>query len=157
MVCQRMHTRQQMSNGLDRYRRNAIAIVLGAMLAILAVHVVRPYFLGSSGVPRFVLGVLPNAAAALALPFLPMVIRRGEWLGRRTLRGFTAVAVLVFMLLLVWEMIQQTVWGIRFDPFDIAASASGAVIAIAIHAGSSSREGLTSERAEPIQSGAAHN
>ena len=126
-----------MAREVERYRRCAAAVVLGAMGIVLAVRIVRPHAGNLSAPLRFLIGTLPNAAAAIGLPFLAVSVRRPdrERSAPRavTLGGFAAAAALVFAVLSVWELVQFGVWRIRFDPFDVAATGVGALAAIVVH------------------------
>lgn len=82
--------------------------------------------------PLYLLGVLPNTAAAVAIPYVLL----GIWANGRPAATYQAAclrfAILAFVTgsgLIAWEFMQQASRSLFFDPHDIAATISGLVLA----------------------------
>ena len=109
-----------------------------AALALLSIgHWVR----GLSGewepALAFFLGVLPNVAAAIAIPFIFMGVLADQKKDAplSVIRNWFFGSVIVsFVSLLGWELIQQKSDRLVFDLNDIGATIVGSAIAIAVFA-----------------------
>ena len=95
--------------------------------------------LSSDGAPAlvYILGVMPNIAAAIAIPFVFMGIfadqRKDASL--RSIRNWFFAAVLVSCTgLFGWESIQQTSNRLVFDIDDLIATFFGSVLSLGIFA-----------------------
>jgi hypothetical protein len=99
------------------------------MASILATHVFRAYWRTFPGSIRWILGVMPNFAAAFSLPFFPAVLQSfmpRSRPGRMNPDLLFACAVSgTFLLLLLWEAVQYWIWRYPFDPNDVLASGAG--------------------------------
>ncbi|QJR37647.1 hypothetical protein [Gemmatimonas groenlandica] len=87
----------------------------------------RVRFSGAESV-MYLMGVLPNVAAAIAIPFILL----GIWADQqpnasydRTRRAFVVVLVGTGVLLVAWEFVQLTSRGLVFDPHDLVATCIG--------------------------------
>ena len=71
---------------------------------------------------------------AISLPFT-FVIYRHHVIGRgsrTSAGGFRAAVLVCFVGLVLLEIVQFVAWGYAFDPYDLAASAAGALVALAL-------------------------
>lgn len=81
------------------------------------------------------LGVLPNAAAAVAIPFVltgmwAEVARTDDPVSCR--RAFYALLVCSTAALVIWEFVQQGSGSLVFDRHDIGATIAGSVAALGL-------------------------
>jgi hypothetical protein len=121
----------------NRTRDVSFASVVGlaGMVAILLVHVGRAFLSG----PEFllwVLGWMPNLAAAIALPFLLLAaywiyIPAGKW-KISTTRLFIVLVIATLLALVGWEIVQYLLWAYPMDAWDITATAVGCALDIAM-------------------------
>jgi len=81
----------------------------------------------------YLLGVLPNVAAAIAIPYVVLSI----WVDQAPTGSFSVVKKRHLMLtvfssvgLIAWEFGQQLSRGLYFDPDDIAATIVGMVLGL---------------------------
>jgi hypothetical protein len=102
-------------------------------LAVLSLgHWARAAGMFSSPVATFILGVLPNVAAAVAIPFITagaladMRKDRQVPIDRRT---FTMLNLGSVAGLVAWEFVQRGSLSLRFDPADLVATVAGAAVA----------------------------
>jgi hypothetical protein len=112
--------------------RRAAAFILTGMAAILATHVLRSHSKHFSDTVKWILGVMPNFAAAFSLPFFS-VLPKVFWPESRINRMnptllFAFAAAGTFLLLLLWEAVQLWIWNIPFDPHDILAGGAGVLL-----------------------------
>jgi hypothetical protein len=121
-----------------------------AALAVLSLgHWARANSGFSSPVATFILGVLPNVAAAVAIPFITagaladMRKDRQVPIDRRT---FTMLNLASVAGLVAWEFVQRGSLSLRFDPADLVATLVGAAVAQWVF-------GWQSSAARPVMSG----
>jgi len=106
---------------------------IGALAILTTVHQLRERTRWSSPAADYLLGVLPNFAAALAITFVLLSIwtdhkRDAPFVSiQRWLLACSAVSVLG---LLVWELIQRTSDRFVFDAGDIGATLLGACLTV---------------------------
>ena len=117
-------------------RRAGLFILIG-MGAILATHVLRAHSRLFPGTIRWILGVMPNFAAAFSLPFF-FSVQKVFWpksvLNRLNPTLLFAFAVAgTFLLLLLWEAVQYWIWRYPFDPDDILASGAGVLLSFLVY------------------------
>jgi hypothetical protein len=98
---------------------------------------VRPLPADADPAVKWIIGVLPNFAAAVWLPFLMEIFvkrmpKTSSW---RISGNFLLFAAASFVLLALWEAVQLWCWKYPFDKFDILASFAGALAAAALHRG----------------------
>jgi hypothetical protein len=115
--------------------RRAAVFLISGMVLILLTHLARacrPGRLHPSF--SFILGVLPNFAAAFSLPFLSIAaealfpklrLRFSNRSSRFLFAVCSVVAALVF-----WEFIQKWAWKIPFDFNDILATLAGGLLSL---------------------------
>jgi hypothetical protein len=102
------------------------------MAAILATHVLRAHSRDFHPAVRWILGVMPNFAAAFSLPFFSVVLKvfwpesRLSRMNPDRLFAFSVAGV--FLLLLLWEAVQFLMWHYPFDTDDILASGAGVLL-----------------------------
>ncbi|MGJ9418108.1 hypothetical protein ACHAC9_10120 [Massilia sp. CMS3.1] len=104
-----------------------------AALAVLSlVHFARR-FEHDPGVVAYLLGVLPNVTAAIAIPFVALSI----WADQRPAETYLAARQVFIWLLLAtaaaligWEMMQQTSRTLIYDPHDIGGTFVGLAVAV---------------------------
>lgn len=107
---------------------------IGALAILSLAQWVRGGTFESTPILAYVLGVLPNLAAAVAIPFVSMA----GWLevyrladpGRHQ-RTFLLWVAFGTVGLVIWELVQRG-GNLVFDPHDIAATMVGAVAAFVI-------------------------
>lgn len=106
----------------------ASLVALSALALLSLVQWVRPRHLVSLEVLVYLLGVLPNLAAVIAITFVLLV----AWLDQHPTaapgdmrRRFRACALFATGGLIVWEVGQRSSRGLRFDYHDIAATVVG--------------------------------
>ncbi len=126
-------------NGMTPRRlRCAAVLVLSGMGLVILTRLARPHLEHAPDCVVFVFGVLPNFAAAFALPFAMIVFLiqflRFKAVEEKPSRYFTWSLAAAFLGLAAWEYIQLVVWGYAFDKNDIMATAAGCVCAAAAHA-----------------------
>jgi hypothetical protein len=114
----------------------SLAGVLG--LALLSgTHWARESIPHPGGALAFALGVLPNLAAAFAMPlilasFLPSI--SGKPPSENARRKFVLLLSFTTLGLCSWELIQTFSQRFYFDLNDLAATLAGAVLAFGTHA-----------------------
>jgi hypothetical protein len=117
-----------------RQMQTAAGFTLVGMALVIITHLVRPQLDNSHQGILFVFGVLPNFAAAFALPFL-MVVFVHQFLRLKLHRdrlsyGFVFLLVVTVCGLIAWEIVQNLLWGYPVDPNDIAATGLGGMCAL---------------------------
>ena len=120
----------------------SVLTLIGILMAPLA-RALRPLPPETGPITTFVVGVLPNFGAGLALPFFLFVSLQQLSLARAPrplFRAFGHAAAVTFFFLLAWEGLQQLVWGYRFDVYDVLATDFGVLAAVAGHRGISGRQ-----------------
>ena len=108
------------------------AVVGLAALGILSlVHRVRGWPFRSGGITDYLIGVLPNVAAALAIPFVLLGIwaeQRREATDVSARRGFLRLTLVTGVGLIGWEFLQQGSRRLVFDAHDIGATLVGLLL-----------------------------
>ena len=110
---------------------------LGGLALLTGGHWMREVSSDGAPVVIYILGVLPNVAAAIAIPFVFMGIfadqRKNASL--RSIRNWFFVSVLVSCAgLFAWELIQRTSDRLVFDIDDLIATLFGSVLSLGIFA-----------------------
>lgn len=104
-----------------------------AALAVLSLgHWARAAGVFSSPVATFILGVLPNVAAAVGIPFITaggLADMRKDRQVPIDLRTFTMLNLGSVAGLVAWEFVQRGSLSLRFDPADLVATLVGAALA----------------------------
>lgn len=101
------------------------------MGALSLVHWGRTLQYDAPEIVFYLMGVLPNVAAAIAIPFVLLSIWADQkptatyQAARRTFAILTLVAVVG---LIAWELMQQSSLSLFFDYHDIAATIFGLVV-----------------------------
>ena len=113
-----------------------------AALAVLSLgHWLRAVRVFDSPFAAFMLGVLPNVAAAVAIPFVAagaLADMRKDRQVPVSRAAFTMLNAGSLVGLAVWEFVQRTSATLRFDLADLVATLVGALIAQAVYARMSS-------------------
>lgn len=101
---------------------------IGALGALSLVHWGRKLPYDGAEITLYLMGVLPNVAAAIAIPFVLLSI----WADQNqsatyaaACRGFAIVTLVAGAGLIAWEFIQQSSRILVFDPHDIGATIVG--------------------------------
>lgn len=112
-------------------------IGIGALAVLSLGHWIRARTGGGPDAYLYVLGVLPNVAAAVAIPFVFLSI----WADQNpsasypaARRWFAGAALVTGAGLVAWELVQQTSRKLVFDPHDLGATAAGLVLAAVLFA-----------------------
>jgi hypothetical protein len=118
-----------------RYQRHASIILLFGPLTVIFVHLIRPLPADLGPAIKWIIGVLPNFAAAVWLPFIietfrKRIMKSSSW---RIFDNFYFLVIAAFLFLILWEAVQLWFWNYPFDKFDILASFVGALAAAALH------------------------
>lgn len=105
---------------------------IAALALLTAVHQLRGIEWSPHPAGVYLIGVLPNFAAAIAITFVLLSIRadqqrNADWTSTR--RAFLACAAISGVGLLAWELFQRTSDRLVFDPHDIAATFVGLGVA----------------------------
>lgn len=115
---------------------------IGALALLSTVHWLRETHSAWPPIGSFLIGVMPNVAAAIAMPFVFI----GIWADQRpnaapaTLwRWFLAALIISFAGLIAWELLQLGPKGLVFDVNDLAATLVGTIIALAFFRGMTPR------------------
>ena len=105
---------------------------IGALGALSLVHWGRKLQFEAPEIILYLMGVLPNVAAAIAIPFVLL----GIWADQKPVATYQAarrrMAVLTLVAgigLIAWEYIQQSSSSLFFDYHDIAATIFGLAVA----------------------------
>ncbi|QSX79576.1 hypothetical protein [Agrilutibacter solisilvae] len=117
-------------------------LAVASLGVVSLVHQARSAHLDGPQIYHYVLGVLPNVAAAVALPFAFMSV----WCGQNpvgtypaTRRWFFAASIVSAVGLVVWEFLQP-IRGRIYDPHDIGATIVGLGLAgLVFHASTPDR------------------
>lgn len=101
---------------------------IGALGTLSLVHWARKARYDGPDMANYLIGVLPNVAAAIAIPFVLLSI----WADQKPDSGFAAarhvwmrLMVAAGIVLIGWELIQQSSRALVFDPHDIGATVIG--------------------------------
>ena len=111
--------------------RRIMLVGLGALALLSAVHWARAHHFDGPPLLLYLLGVLPNFAAAIAIPFVTL----GIWLesspvsSQAVLRQrFLWLSLFAGVGLFLWEFGQRWSRGLFFDPDDLVATSVGLVV-----------------------------
>jgi hypothetical protein len=101
---------------------------IGALGALSLVHWGRRAQYDGAEIVLYLMGVMPNVAAAIAIPFVLLSIWADQnpsanYAAAR--RGFVVVTLVAGVGLIAWEFIQQSSHTLVFDPHDIGATVLG--------------------------------
>ena len=101
---------------------------IGALGALSLVHWCRKLQYDGPSAADYLVGVFPNVAAAIAIPFVLLSI----WADQKPTatystarRSFVVFTLLAGLALITWELIQQSSRTLIFDPHDIGATLLG--------------------------------
>ncbi len=104
---------------------------VGALAVLTLVHQARGWGIDGGAGYLYLVGVLPNVAAAVAIPFVIM----GIWADQNPAASRTAahrwflwLTLLAGSGLIAWEFVQQDSRRLVFDPHDIGATIAGLVL-----------------------------
>ena len=110
-------------------------VSIGALATLSFVHWARERPKPESEILLYLLGVLPNITAAVAIPFVLL----GIWADQNVVASYSrakrscSIAVLFSTLGLIgWEFLQQGSRNMVFDPHDIGATVLGSCIAVGL-------------------------
>jgi len=102
------------------------------LAALSLVHWGRTLQCEAPEIVYYLMGVFPNVAAAIAIPFVLLSI----WVDQKPAatyqaarRSFVVLTLVAGVGLIAWEFIQQSSRSLRFDYHDIAATIFGLVVA----------------------------
>jgi len=105
---------------------------IGALSALSLVHWVRKQDFDAPEIVVYLMGVLPNVAAAIAIPFVLLSI----WADQKPAATYQAARLCFAILTLVagvgliaWEFMQRSSHSLFFDYSDITATIFGLVVA----------------------------
>ena len=108
---------------------------IGALALLSTVHWLRELHAVWPPIGSYLIGVMPNVAAAIAVPFVFI----GIWADQRpnaapaTLwRSFLAALNISFAGLIAWELSQLGPKGLVFDENDLAATLVGTMVALGL-------------------------
>jgi hypothetical protein len=105
---------------------------IGALSALSLVHWVRKQDLDAPEIVLYLIGVLPNVAAAIAIPFVLLSIwadQKPAATYRAARQSFAILTLVAGVGLIAWEFMQQSSRSLFFDYDDIAATIFGLVVA----------------------------
>jgi hypothetical protein len=105
---------------------------IGALGALSLVHWVRRLQGEAPELVLYLLGVLPNVAAAIAIPFVLLSIwadQKPAATYQAARRSFVVLTLMAGIGLIAWEFMQQSSRSLYFDYHDIAATIFGLVAA----------------------------
>ena len=106
-----------------------------AALAVLSlVHIARRFDY-DPGIFLYLLGVLPNGTAAIAIPFIAFSAwsdQRPNLMHSEARRIFVSISLASTSALVAWEFNQQTSRALYFDPHDIGATFVGLTVAVLV-------------------------
>ena len=104
---------------------------IGALGALSLVHWGRKLQYGGPGMADYLMGTLPNVAAAIAIPFVLLSIWADQkpaatYLAAR--QRFVVLALFAALGLIAWEFVQQSSRTLVFDLHDIGATILGIAV-----------------------------
>lgn len=104
---------------------------LGALALLSAVHWARAQHFDGPPLMLYLLGVLPNFCAAIAIPYVLLSV----WMDRavplahtEVRKRFLALTLFAGVGLIFWEFGQQSSRALFFDPDDLVATVVGLVV-----------------------------
>jgi hypothetical protein len=103
-------------------------IGIGALALLTMVHQLREMVRSPQPISNYLLGVLPNFAAAIAITFVLLSIwsdqsREADF--RSAKHPFLICAAISAFGLIAWELFQKTSGSLVFDPHDLVATVIG--------------------------------
>lgn len=101
---------------------------IGALGALSLVHWGRKFHYDGAEIVLYLMGVLPNVAAALAIPFVLLSIwadqnQSASYAAAR--RSFVVLTLVAGVGLIAWEFVQQSSRTLVYDSHDIGATILG--------------------------------
>ncbi|OYW21884.1 MULTISPECIES: hypothetical protein [unclassified Sphingomonas] len=108
-------------------------VSIGALALLSLVHLMRGIDREWPPIVAYLMGVMPNIAAAIAIPFVVLGYLADQ---RKTAppaafrRWFYAAATVSLIGLIGWELLQRRSTGLIFDVDDIGATFVGTMIAV---------------------------
>lgn len=105
---------------------------IGALGALSLVHWGRELQYEAPAIVLYLMGVLPNVAAAIAIPFVFLSIwadQKPAATYQAARRSFVVLTLVAGVGLIAWEFMQQSSRSLFFDYHDIAATIFGLVVA----------------------------
>ncbi len=106
-------------------------VAIGALALLTSGQWARTNIKPAGELLQFVMGVLPNFAAAIAIPFVILGIQAEQKppMTGRTWKNWLLIAMIISGTGLIgWEFIQLTGRRFVFDPADIAATLAGLIV-----------------------------
>lgn len=116
---------------------------IGALALLSLVHWLRGRPVPDEAIQTYLLGVLPNLAAAIAITFVLLSIwadQNKEAPYAEARRRFAAFAAISAAGLVAWEIVQRTSARFVFDPHDVGATLVGTGVAFLIFRAITPRE-----------------
>ncbi|NDD64191.1 MAG: hypothetical protein EBZ36_09470 [Acidobacteria bacterium] len=104
---------------------------IGALATLSLVDWARRGHFINGEVTAFLIGVMPNVAAAIAIPFVILGIRveqRKELSSAAVRWSFAVLSLVAGVGLILWEVLQQASRALVFDPNDIGATLIGLLL-----------------------------
>ena len=101
---------------------------LGALATLSLIHLGRSSSFSCGELCRYAMGVLPNLAAAIAIPFVLLSIwadQKQEASYQAARRVFILVSLAAGVALIGWEFVQQSSRALVYDVHDIGATLVG--------------------------------
>lgn len=101
---------------------------IGALGALSLVHWGRKSGYGGAEIVHYLMGVLPNVAAAIAIPFVLLSIwadQNPNASAAAARRSFVVLMLVAGVGLIAWEFFQQSSRRLVYDPHDIGATILG--------------------------------
>jgi hypothetical protein len=105
---------------------------IGALVLLTTVGWLREKAMSSGPISEYLLGVLPNFAAAIAITFVPLSVwtdQKREATPSSIKRAFTVCGSISAVGLIAWEAIQTTNNRFVFDVNDLGATLVGVMVA----------------------------
>lgn len=108
---------------------------VGALALLSLVHWLRGRPVPAEPIPTYLVGIVPNLAAAIAITFVLLSIwadqsKDAPYAAAR--RWFVACAAVSASGLVAWEFVQRTSARFVFDPHDVGATLVGTAVAFPI-------------------------
>ena len=104
---------------------------IGALATLSLVDWARRGHFINGEVTAFLIGVMPNVAAAIAIPFviLGILVEQRKELSSAAVRwSFAVLSLVAGVGLILWEVLQQSSRALVFDPNDIGATLIGLLL-----------------------------
>jgi len=113
----------------------AVFMLIGFSMIFIA-RMLRPLPADAHPIIVFIVGVMPNFGAGLAIPFFILVLndaffKKQLW---QPAMQFNVICLFTLLGLAAWELAHTLAWGVPFDWFDMLATIAGIACAyIAFH------------------------